>query len=145
MQQFSSKIKRDTSNPLFRINLTHAMMRDNVGCLRRRSWLASKKRSRLSIRLAFFIAYRNYQRPRKNGEKKTPAQLLKICPKPIPNGALLSWRQDWNERSIPIMPGETCCRRVVRSAHCTSVAHTDGASSSENPITCPGMWSGFDL
>ena len=104
VQQFWSKIKRDTSNPLFRINLTHAMMRDNVGCLHRRSWLASKKRSRLSIRLAYFIAYRNYQRPRKNGEEKTPAQCLEICPKPIPNEVLLGWRQDWNERSIPIMP-----------------------------------------
>ena len=113
VQQFWSKIKRDTSNPLFRINLTHAMMRDNVGCLHRRSWLASKKRSRLSIRLAYFIAYRNYQRPRKNGEEKTPAQCLDICPKPIPNDVLLGWRQDWNERSIPIHAVRGCCRRVA--------------------------------
>src|SRR5688572_14048506 len=67
-QRVSGKIARNVRNPIFKINLTDAMARDNNGRLRRRSWLHSKMRKYLDLQLALFIAYRNYVRRRTNHE-----------------------------------------------------------------------------
>ncbi len=94
-QQFSSKLPRDTSNPLFRINLTNAMARDLNGRLRRRSWLASKRRQFLDLQLHVFTAYRNFVRPRFNGETESPAQRLGFVDRRLTPAELMGWRQDW--------------------------------------------------
>ncbi|MBI5853180.1 MAG: hypothetical protein HZB39_19400 [Planctomycetes bacterium] len=99
----SSKQRRDTTNPLHRINLTLAMARDLNGRLRRRSWLHTKQRRFLALQLGVFTCYRNYVRLRFNGEKETPAQLLGLLPQQLSIEQLLSWRQDWG-RSLAVHP-----------------------------------------
>ena len=107
LQQFSSKLPRTAFNPLFPINLTEAMLRDLLGRLRRRSWLASKKRQRLRSALAVTVCYRNYVRPRFNRDTKnpvrTPAQFAGLCSKPLAFEHLLGWRQDGGSRSPPLV------------------------------------------
>ncbi len=98
-ETYSSKVKRDTLNPLFRINLTNAMARDNNGRLRRRSWLASKLKKFLNLQLGVFMVYRNFIRPRFNRDRKTPAEFLGFTKAPLTMNRALSWRQDWGRRS----------------------------------------------
>jgi transposase-like protein len=101
-RQIHSRRRRDPSNPLHRINLTLAVSRDLMGRLRRRSWLATKRREWLDLHLQLFIAYRNWHRPRFNKDDESPAQMLGFLPRRLTRGELLGWRQDWGpERSIP--------------------------------------------
>ena len=112
-RQYSSRLPRDTSNPLFPINLTNAMARDLNGRLRRRSWLASKRGEFLDLQLHVFMTYRNFVRPRYNGEDESPAQLLRLVPKRMSPAELLSWRQDWGWFSIhPLSPRCVSIREV---------------------------------
>ena len=75
----SSKDRRDTRNPLWRINHTLARMRDGLSRLVRETWAASKKRRRLALDLAIWIAWRNYVRGRTNHEPhRTPAMALGV-------------------------------------------------------------------
>ena len=99
-QQVHSKRKRDVTNPLHRINLTLARVRDLMGRLRRRTWLVSKKARWLNLHLMVFACYRNYTQPRFNGEKKSPAERLGFVDRLMSRGELLSWRQDHGRRSI---------------------------------------------
>jgi transposase-like protein len=101
-EQHSGKRPRTPQNPLFPINHTHAMARDLVGRLRRRSWLASKQRRCLRLGLALFTCFRNYHRPRTNRVTKTPAQLLGLCRARLSFEAMLSWRQDFGRRSLRV-------------------------------------------
>jgi transposase-like protein len=55
---------RGTFNPLFPINTTLAMTRDNLGRLRRQSWLVTKERRCLRLHMNLFTVYRNYIRVR---------------------------------------------------------------------------------
>lgn len=98
--QTNSKRVRDIFNPLFPINNTEAMGRDNMGRLRRESWLASKKRRYLDLALQVWMAYRNYVRRRFNYDKKSPAQRLGFVDRRMSPGQLLTWRQDWGRKSI---------------------------------------------
>ena len=72
----SSRERRDTSNLLFPINHMNAMTRYLAGRLRRRSWLASKRRRFLDLQLHLFMAYKNFVRPRFNGDKSTPTSRI---------------------------------------------------------------------
>jgi len=102
----SSRLPRTVSNPLFPINHTEAMARDLTGRLRRESWLASKKRRYLDLGLQLFLAWRNYVRRRFNFDEASPAQMLGFVPRRMQESELLSWRQDWGERSIhPLVRG----------------------------------------
>ena len=96
----SSKLVRGTWNRLFPINHTEAMMRDNLGRMRRESWLVSKKGWCLDLGVQYFFAYRNYVRSRFNWEKETPAQQLGFVKERLTVGRVLGWRQDWGELSI---------------------------------------------
>jgi hypothetical protein len=96
----NSKLARTTWNPLFPINHTEAMARDLLGRLRRDSWLVSKKRRYLDLGIQLWMAYRNYVRRRFNWDEESPAQLLGFAKRRMSFGELLSWRQDWDERSI---------------------------------------------
>jgi transposase-like protein len=109
----SSKLPRDVRNPLFPINHTEAIARDLMGRLRRRSWLASKKRRYLDLGLQLFAAYRNYVRQRFNGEPFSAAQFLGFVPRRMSAGELLSWRQDWGRASIH--PLASACESVEAS------------------------------
>lgn len=107
---------RDTSNPLFPINTTLAMTRDNCGRLRRKSWLVTKRAPRLQDHMILFTVYRNYVRKRFNHdqEDETPAKLLGLLPRNLDRHEVLAWRQDWGSRSIH--PMSTDGARTVRDA-----------------------------
>jgi transposase-like protein len=107
---------RNISNPLFPINTTLAMTRDNCGRLRRRSWLVTKKAERLQHHMYLFTVYRNYVRRRFNHdpETNTPAKLLGLTPRNFVGEEVLAWRQDWAERSIHPMSIDGS--RTVREA-----------------------------
>ena len=96
----SSKLARTIANPLFPINHTEAMARDLAGRLRRESWLVSKKRRYLDLGLQVLLAYRNLVRKRFNFDQQSPAAMLKFVPRRLTETEVLSWRQDWAERSI---------------------------------------------
>lgn len=93
---------RTTFNPLFPINHTVAMGRDNCGRLRRRSWLVSKLAKWLRGQLSIFTVFRNYIRPRTRRcpEHETPAVLLDLLPRALSAHEAVRWRQDWGSRSI---------------------------------------------
>ena len=99
----SSRAARTISNPLFPINQTEAMVRDNLGRLRRESWLVSKKRRYLDLAFHMFMAWRNYVRPRFNRDARTPAQIAGFVPRRLRMGELIGWRQDWGTSSIPVL------------------------------------------
>ncbi|MGE0144281.1 MAG: hypothetical protein AB7I19_11675 [Planctomycetota bacterium] len=113
--QTNSRESRTPQNPLHRINLTLAMARDQMGRMRRRSWLATKKREYLDLHLGLFLAYRNYVRVRFNEETRTPAELLGLMPRSSSCAELLTWRQDW-ARERALHPFERCERRATASA-----------------------------
>jgi len=98
----ASDLVRHTHNPLFPINTTLAMTRDNCGRLRRRSWLVTKLACWLATHLAIFTVYRNYVRRRFNRDKEadTPAKFLGLLPRNLVADEVLRWRQDWGEHSI---------------------------------------------
>jgi transposase-like protein len=112
----SSKLPRTAYNPLFAINLTDAMLRDNNGRLRRRSWLVSKHRRFLRLQLEIFAAYRNWHRRRHNddGEDFTPGVALKLVKRRIEDRELIAWRQDWRMHSIH--PCSATGQETVRQA-----------------------------
>jgi len=101
-QRYSSKLPRTVRNPLFAVNLTEAMLRDNLGRLRRRTWLYTKRQLYLRLHLEMYAAYRNLVRLRTNGEKggRTPAVALGLLPRRLSFEEALAWRQDWGPRSI---------------------------------------------
>ena len=99
-ERTNSKLPRMPWNPLFAINNTEALARDLTGRLRRESWLVSKLGCCLDLGLQIFRAYRNFVRPRFNGELESPAQILGIVKRRMRPTELLSWRQDWRGRSI---------------------------------------------
>ncbi len=96
----NSQVARTLWNPLFPINHEEAVMRDLMGRLRRRSWLASKKRRFLDIALHVHIAYRNLIRSRFNTDVRSSAQLLGLMPRRLSFGEALGWRQELGNRSI---------------------------------------------
>lgn len=97
-----SRRPRTVHNPLFPINTTIAMTRDNCGRLRRRSWLVSKRGADLQAQLHIFTAYRNFVRPRFNYDQPedTPAKLLGLVPRQLAADEVLGWYQGWGARSI---------------------------------------------
>lgn len=101
-ERTSGRAPRTTSNPLFPINTTFAMSRDNLGRLRRKSWLVSKKREYLLLQMQQFVVYRNYVRKRFNRDKeaKSPAVHLQLIPRSLTLADAVRWRQDWGEHSI---------------------------------------------
>jgi hypothetical protein len=105
---------RRTHNPLFAVNTTLAMSRDNCGRLRRKSWLVTKKAERLQNHMLVFTIYRNYVRRRFNYDKEhqTPAQRLGLLPRNLQPAEALAWRQDWGDLSIH--PMSTTGSRTVR-------------------------------
>jgi len=96
----NSKAPRTIRNPLFPINHEDARMRDMMGRLRRKSWLASKKRRHLDLALQLHMAYRNLVRTRFNFDEESPAQVLGFVHRRLTKGEALSWSQRWGKRSL---------------------------------------------
>lgn len=92
---------RNPRNPLFPINTTLAMARDNNGRLRRRSWLHSKCSRGLVEQMHLFRIYRNCVRRRFNHDDpaNAPAVFLDLLPRALTAGEVLGWRQDWDRAS----------------------------------------------
>jgi transposase-like protein len=88
-------------NPLFPINVTMAMSRDNNGRLRRKSWLHSKMLDCLCFQLVLFAVYRNYIRKRFNTDEEgiTSATSLGLLPRALTFSEVLLWRQDWGKNN----------------------------------------------
>lgn len=115
-QVFGDRVRHETTpgtaprtsyNPLFAINTTLAMTRDNCSRLRRKSWLVTKKGCFLEMHMAAFLVYRNYVRRRFNRDKRghTPAVHLKILPRQLELGQVVAWRQAFGSASIhPLDP-----------------------------------------
>lgn len=93
---------RTTKNPLFPINTTLAMTRDNNGRLRRQSWLVTKLAPYLQRQMHLFTVYRNYVRKRFNRDAAgvTAAMLLGLVPRALTADEVVHWRQDWGATSI---------------------------------------------
>ena len=127
-QQFSSRLRRDAKNPLFRINLTNAMARDNNGRLRRRSWLVSKRRRFLQMQLGIFAMYRNYVRVRFNSDVKqraaSPAMRIGYEHGFFSSEDCVGWRQVFGRLSIH--PLEVRTARAIQEVRWTTLT---GASS----------------
>jgi transposase-like protein len=106
---------RTAYNPLFPINTTLAMTRDNCGRLRRRSWLVTKRARCLQEHLAIFAVYRNYVRRRFNRDlpQSTPGRLLGLLPRALLPAEVIAWRQDWGGRSIH--PISYCADRTIQA------------------------------
>ncbi len=98
----SGKLPRTVQNPLFPINTTLAMTRDNCGRLRRKSWLVTKKGEQLLNHMHLFRLYRNYVRKRFNHDKeqRSPATFLQLTPRSLSVAEATAWRQDWGLCSI---------------------------------------------
>jgi hypothetical protein len=93
----SSSTTRNTLNPLFPINHTLAMLRDQVSRLVRRSWAASKRQAELRHHLWIFTAWRNYLRPMFNHTPRTSsAMALGLADKRYRAAELLRWM--WPDR-----------------------------------------------
>jgi len=91
--QESSRRARNTLNPMFAINHTLAMLRDQVSRLVRRSWGASKRRDQLALHSWVWVAWRNYVRPVTNDRPRvTAAMVLGLARRRFANADLLRWR-----------------------------------------------------
>ena len=92
----SSKQKRDVRNPLFRINVTLAMLRDGVSRLVRRSWGAAKQRAWLERHLWVWVAWRNYLRvvvnDRAQCKHASPASLVGAARRKLSSQEVFTWR-----------------------------------------------------
>jgi len=112
----NSKLPRTSWNPLFPINHEEAVMRDLMGRMRRESWLVSKTRRYLDLGLHVHMAFRNLVRRRFNYDEDSPAQLLGFAPRRLSPTEVLSWRQDWGQRSVhPLSRRGTVLRRWRRA------------------------------
>lgn len=98
--RISSKKLRDKSNPLFPINHTLAMMRDNISRLVRRTWAASKLRRRLDLHFWMWVCYRNYVRGITVLTKTTPAQAMNVFRNRWKREDVLRWR--WPQIGIDL-------------------------------------------
>ena len=89
----SSKEKRDFRNPLFKVNLCFAMLRDGVSRLVRETWAAAKRAERLMDHVRAWMLYRNFVRGVSNPRwEETPAMLLGITDRKLGWTELLSWK-----------------------------------------------------
>jgi hypothetical protein len=90
------------ANPLFPVNNTITMTRDNCGRLRRDSWLVSKRAEDLRHQLALYVVYRNYVRQRFNHDARheSPATFLGLLPRALTTEETARWRQNIGPLSV---------------------------------------------
>ena len=72
------ELKAGGWDPLFSLNHTCAMVRDNLKCLSRRTWCTTKRIDRLQCRLDLYVCAHNSMIDKKNASKtRGPAKLMK--------------------------------------------------------------------
>ena len=103
-QRFSSTIRRDQWNPIWVINHTLAMQRDGCSRLRRRTWCHAKRALQLWAHLGVYYAWKNFVRPRFNGDQECPAQIVKLTDRRWGETELVRWRLDLGKASIVSLP-----------------------------------------
>jgi hypothetical protein len=92
-ERYSSRARRDYSNPLFPINHTLAMLRDGISRLVRRTWAASKLRERLERHAWIYLVWRNYVRAITNqATKVSPAMALGVETRRWRASEVCAWR-----------------------------------------------------
>ena len=91
----SASARRDRANPLFPINHTNARLRHFLSRLRRRTWCVSKTLRHLQAHLQIAALWVNYCRGITRRTRTTPAQALRLVPRPYRLEEVLAWRQDW--------------------------------------------------
>jgi len=91
----SASARRDRANPLFPINHTNARLRHFLSRLRRRTWCVSKTLRHLQAHLQIASLWVNYCRGITRRTRTTPAQALRLVPRPYRLEEVLAWRQDW--------------------------------------------------
>jgi|688.fasta_scaffold05449_11 transposase-like protein len=91
--QISSKLARNTQNPLFAINHLFAMMRDNISRLVRRNWGCSKLLERKQEHYWIYAGNRNYIRPRTNRDRRpSAASKLGLVPRRLGMAEAIAWK-----------------------------------------------------
>ena len=105
-ERVSSKIRRDEWNPIWIANHTLAMQRDGLSRMRRRTWCHSKRALMLFAHLGLYYAWKNFVRPRFNGDLKCPAQYVELTKRRWEHAELVRWRLDLGKASIQALPGQ---------------------------------------
>jgi transposase-like protein len=100
---FPARARRDRANPLFPINHTNARLRHFLARLKRRTWCVSKTLRHLQAHLQIAALWVNYCRGITRRTRTTPAQALRLVPRPYRLEEVLAWRQDWGLLS-PALP-----------------------------------------
>jgi len=89
----SSKERRDYLNRLFEINLTDLQVRHADSAHKRETIAYVKRRGSAALRLAIFLVWKNYLRPkRKRKIKPTPAMLVGLCQRALTVAEVLGRR-----------------------------------------------------
>jgi hypothetical protein len=101
----SSKLRRDVWNPIWTANHTLAMQRDNVSRMRRRTWCHSKLALMHFAHLGLYYAWKDFVRPRFNGEQRSPAQHVGLTKRRWEHDELVRWRLDLGKASIHALVG----------------------------------------
>jgi len=97
---FPSPGSKHPRHPLFAINHLLAMIRDALARMRRRTWCHSKSRLWLWWLLGIYLVWKNFVRPRFNGERKSAAQRAGLTRRRWRVEDLFAWRQDLGAISI---------------------------------------------
>jgi transposase-like protein len=80
----SSEDYRDRHNPLYEINLLDLLIRHGLANHKRETIAWAKRRQEAALRLAIFLVWRNYVRPRwKKGCEETPAMQAGLMSRPL--------------------------------------------------------------
>ena len=91
--RISGKARRNTENPLFRINHNFAMMRDGISRLVRRNWGYSKKLECKQAHFWIYVGYKNYVRPYTNKDQKpSAASKLGVSPRRYSLAEATAWK-----------------------------------------------------
>src|SRR5262249_13622533 len=99
-ERFSSKIRRDTRNPLFKINHADAEHRYHLAPLIRDTWCHAKTEESLKRSIAMYRVYRNFTRWVRNKDRVTPAMKLGLATMRHGPDALFHWNRKFSVEQL---------------------------------------------
>jgi len=92
-ERISSKMLRDKNNKMWEINLLDGLIRHGQANHKRETWAWAKRRGMSALRLAIYLVWRNYVRPRwKKRCKETPAMLIGLVDRRLTVDEILGQR-----------------------------------------------------
>lgn len=113
----SSRQFRGHWNDLFEINLLDLLIRHADAAHKRQTIAYSKRRNAGAWKLAIFLVWKNYLRPRRvRGDPATPAMLLGLCQRPLTVSEVLARRLFWARVGIQGRWRQYCWGQVVTRA-----------------------------